>query len=51
MKVIKMLKIKKKELTQNIHEVLENFDILITPTNFDLPFNIGDISQINKYYI
>ena len=47
----KNAKNKKKELTQNIHEVLENFDILITPTNFDLPFNIGDISQINKYYM
>ena len=31
--------------------MLENFDILITPTNFDLPFNLGDISQINKYYM
>ena len=47
----KNAKNKKKELTQNIHEVLENFDILITPTNFDLPFNLGDISQINKYYM
>ena len=38
-------------LTQKIHDVLENFDILITPTNFDLPFNLGDISQINKHYM
>ena len=45
MKIIKTLKIKK-ELAQKIHEVLENFDILITPTNFDLPFNLGDISQL-----
>ena len=50
-KSYKNAKNKKKELTQNIHEVLENFDILITPTNFDLPFNVGDISQINKYYM
>lgn len=42
---------KKKELTQKISEVLEKFDILITPTNFDLPFDLGDISQINKYYM
>ena len=47
----KNAKNKKKELAQKIHEVLENFDILITPTNFDLPFNLGDISQINKYYM
>ena len=42
---------KKKELTQKISEVLEKFDILITPTNFDLPFDLGDISQINKFYM
>ena len=47
----KNAKNKKKELTQKIHEVLQNYDILITPTNFDLPFNLGDISQINKYYM
>ena len=47
----KNAKNKKKELTQKIHEVLQNYDILITPTNFDLPFNLGDVSQINKYYM
>ena len=31
--------------------VLNNFDILITPTNFDLPFEIGNIKDIKKYYM
>ena len=42
---------KKKELTQKLYEVLDNFDTLITPTNFDLPFDLGDVLQINKYYM
>ena len=24
---------------------------MLTPTNFDLPFDLGDLKQINKYYM
>ena len=42
---------KKKELSHKIYEALKIFDILLTPTNFDLPFDLGDLKQINKYYM
>jgi len=42
---------KKQELSHKIYEALKIFDILLTPTNFDLPFDLGDLKQINKYYM
>ena len=30
--------------------VINNFDILITLTNLDLPFELGNIKEIEKYY-
>ncbi len=42
---------RKKELSFKMDSVLNNFDILITLTNFDLPFEIGNIKDIKKYYM
>ena len=42
---------KKKELTIEIIEILKSYDILLTLTNFDLPFDIGNIEQIEKQYM
>ena len=42
---------KKKKLGQQINEILNYYDILLTLTNFDLPFDIGNIKQIEKQYM
>ena len=42
---------KKKELSLEINEILSSYDILLTLTNFDLPFDIGNIEQIEKQYM
>ena len=42
---------KKKELSIEISEILKSYDILLTLTNFDLPFDIGNIEQIEKQYM
>ena len=41
----------KKELSLKMNVAINNFDILITLTNFDLPFEIGNIQEIEKYYM
>ena len=40
----------KKKLSLKINSMFSNFDVLITLTNFDLPFDIGNIKDIKKYY-
>ena len=42
---------KKKELAFEINEILNDYDILLTLTNFDLPFDIGNIEQIESQYM
>ena len=34
-----------------INEILNDYDILLTLTNFDLPFDIGNIEQIESQYM
>ena len=40
----------KKKLSFKMNSVINNFDILITLTNLDLPFELGNIKEIEKYY-
>ena len=42
---------KKKELTLEINKHLKNYDVLLTLTNFNLPFDIGNLEQIEKQYM
>ena len=42
---------KKKELSLEINEIFNSYNILLTLTNFDLPFDIGNIEQIEKQYM
>ena len=41
----------KMELSLEINEILNRYDILLTLTNFDLPFDIGNNEQIEKQYM
>ena len=42
---------RKKELALKVNLAFRKFDVLITPTNFDLPFEIANIEKIEKYYM
>ncbi|MDC0227883.1 amidase [Alphaproteobacteria bacterium] len=42
---------RKKELALKVNLAFIEFDILLTPTNFDLPFEIGNIKKIERYYM